>query len=401
MAMNKKFTLALCACLLGSFAWAQEEDTSKKGYHFTTTKEIPHTSVKNQNRSGTCWSFATLSFIESEMLRAGKPEVDLSEMFVVRHVYNEKAHKYVRLHGHLNFSAGAGSRDVPYIIEKYGIVPESVYNGLNYGEENHVHGEMDKMLLAQVESVIENSNKKLSPAWKKSVEGTLDAYLGELPEEFEYEGKKYTPQSFAKDYVGLDMSNYVEITSFTHYPFYKPFVLAIPDNWLWGESYNVPLEDMMTIINNAIDNDYTIAWGSDISEKGFASAKQGVAVVPDADIAEMSDAEIAKWETMSSKEKQAQLYKLDKPGKEKKITPEMRQEAYDNYQTTDDHGMEIVGKAQDQNGTPYYIVKNSWGEYNKYKGYFYASVPFVEYKTMSIVVNKNAIPKQIRKKLDL
>ncbi|MFV0554674.1 MAG: aminopeptidase C [Mangrovibacterium sp.] len=403
MMFNNKLTaFTLSACLLSSVAFAQDKKTKKEGgYEFTTVKEIPHTSVKNQNRSGTCWSFSTISFIESEMMRAGKPETDLSEMFIVWHVYKEKSEKYVRMHGHLNYSAGAGARDIPYVIERYGIVPEEVYTGLQYGEDSHVHGEMDAMLSAQVGAVIKNSNKKLSPSWTKSIDGTLNAYLGELPTEFEYKGKKYTPQSFAKDYVGLDMSDYVELTSYTHHPFYEPFVLAIPDNWLWGESYNVPMEDMMAVIDNAIKNDYTIAWGSDVSEKGFATKNPGIAVVPDADTKEMSNAEIAKWENMSASEKEAQLYKFDKPGNEKNITQEMRQEAYDNYQTTDDHGMEIVGLAKDQNGTPYYIVKNSWGEYNKYKGYFYASVPFVQYKTMSIMVNKNAIPKDLRKKLGL
>lgn len=402
--MNNKLTaLTLCTCLFATSSWAKNDNKKQNegGYIFSTTKEIPHTSVKDQNRSGTCWSFSTLSFIESEMLRAGKPETDLSEMFVVRHVYKDKSEKYVRLHGNLNYSAGAGSRDVPYIIEKYGIVPEGVYGGLSYGEDKHVHGEMDEMLLAQVGAVIKNKNRKLSPAWTTAIDGTLDAYLGELPEEFEYHGKKYSPQSFASDFVGLNMNDYIEITSFTHQPFYKSFALAIPDNWLWGESYNVPMNEMIAIIDNAIANDYTIAWGADVSEKGFVTKNQGVAVVPEVNTQEMSNAEIAKWENMSTNEKDAELYKLDKPGKEKTITQEMRQEAYDNYETTDDHGMEIIGTAKDQNGTPYYIVKNSWGEYNKYKGYFYASIPFVQYKTMSIMVNKNAIPSEIRQKLGI
>ncbi len=401
MRVQKYALLALGGLLINIASFAQDKPQKEKGYEFTVVKELPHTSVKDQNRSGTCWSFSTISFIESEMLRAGKPETDLSEMFIVWNVYNDKAQKYVRLHGNLNFGAGAGTRDVPYVIEKYGIVPEEAYLGLNYGETKHVHGEMDDMLLAQVGAVVKNSNKKLSAAWKSAIEGTLNAYLGELPQEFEYKGKKYTPKSFATDYVGLNMNDYVEITSYTHHPFYEPFALAIPDNWLWGEAYNVPMEDMMAIVNNAIDNDYTIAWASDVSEKGFSTSKKGIAVVPDVDTKEMSDAEIAKWETLSASEKQAELYRFDKPGKEKVITQQMRQEAYDNYETTDDHGMEIVGKAKDQNGTPYYIVKNSWGEYNNYKGYFYASVPFIEYKTMSIMVNKNAIPKSIRKKLNL
>ena len=384
-----------------SVGMVSAQDETKNGYHFTAIKEIPNTPVKDQHRSGTCWSFSGLGFLEAEMLRKGKSEVDLAEMFIVWHTYDEKASKYVRLHGNLNFSAGGAFHDVTNIIKRYGIVPEEAYTGLNYGETKHVHGEMDRVLKKQVEAVIENPNKKLSPAWRESIRGTLDSYLGEIPETFEYKGQTYTPMSFASDYVGLDMDDYVQISSYTHHPFYSKFVIEVPDNWMWGQVYNVPLEDMEAIVDNSIENGYTVAWAADVSEKGFSTSKKGVAVIPDADKQEMSDAEIARWEELSDKEKNDELYKLEKPGAEKVITQEMRQEAFDNYTTTDDHGMLIVGTAKDQNGSIYYKVKNSWGDYNNYDGFFYASKPYVKYKTMSIMVHKDAIPKSIQKKLNL
>ncbi|PTN09784.1 bleomycin hydrolase [Mangrovibacterium marinum] len=398
----KKLALVLVIALFAATARGQEDTTkTEKGYHFTSIKELAYTPVKNQNRSGTCWSFSTIGFLESEMLRAGKPETNLSEMYIVWHTYLQKALKYVRLHGNINFSAGGAFHDVTNMIQQYGIVPEDAYQGLNYGEKQHVHAELDKMLTEQVKAVVENGNKKLSPAWIESVKGTLNAYLGELPESFKYDGKTYTPQTFATKYVGLNMDDYVELTSFTHHPFYSKFVIEIPDNWMWGEVYNLPLDEFMQVIDGSIEAGYTVAWGADVSERGFSTSRQGIAVVPAVDKTEMSDAEISKWEELSEKEQDAQLYKLDKPGKEKEITQVMRQVSFDNYETTDDHGMLIVGTAKDQDGNLYYKVKNSWGDYNKYDGLFYASKPYVEYKTMSIMVNKNAIPKNIREKLGL
>ncbi len=393
--------LAGIVFLLNPVTYAQDEKKEEKGYQFTETKEIPVTSVKDQYRSGTCWAFSGLGFLEAEMIRLGKPQVDLSEMYVVWHTYDEKAVKAVRLHGNLNFSAGGAFHDVTHVVKTYGIVPESVYTGLNYGEEKHVHGEMDQILKDQVDGIVLNRNKKLSRAWEDVIDGTLNAYLGKLPEKFQYEGKEYTPQSFARDYVGLNMDDYVEITSYTHHPFYSRFILEIPDNWMWEEIYNVPMDEMEAIIDNALESGYTVAWAADVSEKGFSTSKDGVAVIPEMDLKEMSDAEIAKWEKLSEKEKEDKLYAFKKPGKEKEITQEMRQISFDNYQTTDDHGMLITGTAKDQAGNFYYKVKNSWGDYNDYGGYFYASKPYVRYKTMSIMVHKDAIPKSIRKKLNL
>jgi bleomycin hydrolase len=387
--------------ILSLSAKAKKDGEEGKNYHFTTIHEIPVTSIKDQYRSGTCWAFSGIGMLEAEMLRQGKPEVDLSEMYIVWHTYSEKSVKDVRLHGSLNFSAGGAFHDVLNMIRKYGIVPECVYDGLNYGEKKHVHGEMDRMLSEEVNAVIENRNKKLSTAWHDAVNNTLNSYLGELPKSFTYDGKEYTPLSFAKEYVGLNMNDYVEITSYTHHPFYSKFILEVPDNWSWDEVYNVPMEEMEQIIDNSLDNGYTVAWATDISEKGFSTSKKGVAVVPDLNFEDMEDAEIAKWEKLSDKEKEEKLFDLNGPGAEKTISQEMRQIDFDNYQTTDDHGMLILGTAKDQNGSIYYKVKNSWGNYNDYDGYFYASKPYVRYKTMCIMVNKEAIPKNIRKKLNL
>ncbi len=401
MKLRLLLTAVIAVCTISVFAENDDKKDKSKGYIFEDEIDLPTTSVKNQYRSGTCWSFSGLSFLESEMLRLGKPEVDLSEMFVVWHTYSTKAKKHIRVHGNLNFAAGGAFHDVTNMIKDYGIVPESIYAGLEYGEENHVHGEMDNVLKKHVDAVVENKNRKLSTVWLEPIESTLNSYLGELPKKFEYEGKSYTPQSFASDYVGLNMDDYVEISSYTHHPFYSKFILEVPDNWSWDQVYNVPVNEMEEIVDYALTNGFTIAWAADVSEKGFATSNKGVAVMPSTKVEDMSDAEISRWESLSDKDKEKELYKLEKPTSEIEVTQEMRQEAFDNYQTTDDHGMHIVGTGSDQNGKTYYKVKNSWGDYNKYEGFFYASKAYVNYKTMCIMVHKDAIPQSIREKLKL
>lgn len=380
---------------------AVKQDTVKpEGYKFTDIKRLPATSVKDQFRAGTCWSWSTASFLESEMMRLGKDSVSLSAIYFVKHAYSDKADKYVRLHGVLNFAVGGASSDVINMAKKYGIVPLEVFKGLNYGEPNHVFGEIDAVLKAYVEAVVENNNRRLSTAWKKGFDAILDVYLGEEPEKFEYKGKEYTPRTFADEVVGLNMDDYVNLSSFTHHPFYTEFALEVADNWGWDKVYNIPLNELMRVMESAIDNGYTFVWGADVSEKGFASKDAGVAVVPTTDMKEMTGAEIAKWEKLSKEQQTMEAFKLA-PAPEMKITQEMRQEEFDRYQTTDDHGMHVIGKAMDQNGTPYFIVKNSWNKYNKFGGYFYASYPYMALKTMDILVHKNAIPKDIKKKLGI
>ena len=354
--------------------------------------------VKNQASSGTCWSFSTIGFFESELLRMGKPEVDLSEMFVVHHSYSDKADKYVRMNGACNFAGGGSFYDVWYVLKNYGIVPESEMTGLNYGEEKHKHGELDALTSAYTKVIVSNPNKKLSTAWKAGFDGILDAYLGQCPKEFTVAGKKYTPQSYEQS-LGLNLDDYVSLTSFTHHPFYSQFAIEIPDNWRNSESYNLPLNEFMQVFDNAIDKGYCIAWASDVSEKGFT--RNGIAVNPEIKKANLPGTDQARWLNISQKEMEDSIYKVKKPQPEIKVTPEIRQAGFDNYQTTDDHGMVIFGTAKDQNGTKYYLVKNSWGTESKYKGIWYASESFVMHKTIDIMVHKNAIPKEILKKLGI
>lgn len=402
----KKFVsflfILFLAARVGVYAQdAVKQDTVKpEGYKFTDIKRLPATSVKDQFRAGTCWAWSTASFLESEMMRLGKDSVNFSAIYFVKHAYSDKADKYVRLHGVLNFAVGGASSDVINMAKKYGIVPLEVFEGLNYGEPNHVFGEIDAVLKAYVEAVVKNNNRRLSTAWKKGFDAILDVYLGEEPEKFEYKGKEYTPRTFADEVVGLNMDDYVNLSSFTHHPFYTEFALEVADNWGWDKVYNIPLNELMRVMESAIDNGYTFVWGADVSEKGFASKDAGVAVVPTTNTKEMTGAEIAKWEKLSKEQQTMEAFKLA-PAPEKKITQEMRQEEFDRYLTTDDHGMHVIGKAMDQNGTPYFIVKNSWNKYNKFGGYFYASYPYMALKTMDILVHKNAIPKDIRKKLGI
>ena len=378
----------------------KESAEAPKGYEFTVVKENYVTPVKNQANSGTCWSYSTVSFLESEAVKNGAPkDIDLADMYPVYMSYSDKAIKYVRLDGNLNYAQGGSFEDVIYTLKHYGMLPQAELEGLNYGTEKNAHGELSAVLKAYLGAVIKNPNKTLSTAWHRGRTGILDAYLGEVPEKFVVDGKEYTPQSYAKEYLKLNADDYVSITSFTHEPFYSQFAIEVPDNWRWGLSYNVPLDEMMEIFDSAIENGYTIAWGSDVSEKGFT--RNGIAVAPDVEATQKAGSDEERWIGKSKDEKDAILYNLNAPGKELNITQQMRQEGYDNKTTTDDHGMHIYGIAKDQNGTKYYMVKNSWGESGKYKGYWYASEPFVRWKTMNIVVNKKAIPQHIREKLGL
>lgn len=377
-----------------------KDSNSAEPYQFKITHEVESTSVKNQFRSGTCWTFATASFIESELLRLNKGKYDISEMYFVRMGYHDHAIQYVRFHGKLNFSSGAEGWDVMNLIRKYGFVTENAYPGLAYGETKHVHGEMDKILDNYVNAIIENKNIKLSPVWINAFDKILDTYLGDLPETFEVNSKSYSPVDF-RDKLSFNPDDYIAITSFTHHPFYSSFIFESPDNWSFGKTYNVPIDELIQIIDNAIKNNYSIAWAADVSEKGF-SFQNGLALIPQKEIKSLNGLEKSKWDQLSDKQKSNTIYSFDYYLPEQEISQEKRQLAYDNYQTTDDHLMHIIAIAVDQNGKKFYKVKNSWGvEGSKYNGFFFASTPYVKYKTMSIMLNKNALTKDMAKKLGL
>lgn len=372
--------------------------SAQEAYNFSVVKENPITSVKNQSSSGTCWSFSGVGLLESELIRMGKGEFDLSDMYIVRKNYEDKAKKYARLHGSLNFSPGGSFADVVETINDFGIIPEEAYKGLNYGSENHDHGEIDKVLSAYISGIIGSRN--LTPVWFNGYKSILDNYFGEVPETFIFKGKEYTPHSFA-EYLGINQDDYISLTSFNHHPFYKAFPIEVPDNWRWALSYNLPVDEFMEVMENAVMSGYTIAWASDVSEVGFS--RSGIAVVPDENSPENAGSDQEHWLGQSSRERDASL--RSRIGSEilaeKKISQEMRQEAFDNYQTTDDHGMQIYGIATDQNGNKYFMVKNSWGDTGPYSGLWYASFPFVKYKTLSVVLHKDAIPANIASKLGL
>ena len=392
--MNK--FILITTILLASISLMAQSQTDD--YNFTVLKENPITSIKNQANSGTCWSFAGVGLLESELLRMKKGTYDLSEMYIVRRNYEDKAIKYARLHGHLNFSAGGSFADVFETLDEYGVVPIQEYEGLMYGEENHRHGEIDNLLSQYMKGVITNKNRKLSSVWFKGYNGILDAYFGEKPTNFQYDGKTYTPQSFASS-LGLKADNYISFTSFTHHDFYTDFPVEVPDNWRWANSINLPLDELIETIDNALMSGYTVAWATDVSEVGFT--RNGIAIVPDLESAENAGSDQAHWLGLTPDERTNKLRgKIGKEIlKEKTITQEDRQVGYDNYETTDDHGMQIYGIAKDKEGNKFYMVKNSWGETGPYKGLWYASEAFVKYKTMSVVTHKDALPKHIANKL--
>ncbi len=377
-------------------------DTAKveEGWKFTTVDSVAITPVKDQNRSSTCWAFSTLGFLESEVLRIKGKEVDFSEMFVVSKTMMDRATYCVRLYNEPRFAPGGSAYDVIYCMGHYGLVPQQAMPGIRYGWTKNdtlpVHSELDHVAGGYLKGL--SGLKRISPVWREGLQAIYDTYLGPCPESFEYEGKSYTPQSFVES-LGLNPDDYVSITSYTHHPFYTRFALEVPDNWRMDQMYNVPMEDMMRIIDNAISNGYTLAWGADVSEIGFT--RKGIGVVPDDDNgADITGSDMAKWVGMSADKKKEELTK--KPLPEKTITQQMRQDAYDNWETTDDHGMQIFGTATDQNGKKYYMIKNSWGTMRSdYKGIWYVSEAFMQYKTNDVLVHKDALPKDLRKKLGL
>lgn len=395
--------IAALAVSLSAFAQSdttQVKKDSVEGWQFTTVDSVPITRVKDQHRSGTCWAFSTLGFLESEVLRIKGKEVELSPMFVVSKTLIDRATYCVRLYNEPKFAEGGSAYDVIYCMEHYGLVPKSAMPGIRYGwtdaDTLPVFSELTAVASGYLSGL--KKQKKLSPVWREGLQAIYDTYLGPCPTEFEYEGKKYTPESFVKS-LGLNAEDYVSITSYTHHPFYERFALEVPDNWRMDQMYNVPMEDMMRIIDNAIANGYTLAWGADVSEIGFT--RKGIGVVPDADHgADLTGSDMQKWVGMSKDKQKEELTK--KPLPEKTITQQMRQDAFDNWETTDDHGMQIFGTAKDQNGKRYYMVKNSWGTLRSdYKGIWYISEAFMQYKTNDVLVHKNAIPKDILKKLKI
>jgi len=354
----------------------------KEAYEFTMIHQVKTTPVKNQSKTGTCWSFATTSFIETELIRMGKGEHILSPMWFVRYAYPDKAEKYIRYHGSYNFGVGGQAHDVTNVVKQFGFIPEEFYRGMNIGEEEHNHGEMASVLEGIVDAVKKNRGGKITPLWKNVFDSALNIYLGKPVEEFTYQGKNYSPKTFVES-LGFNADDYVELTSYSHRPFYSTFDLEIPDNWSKDKYYNVPIDELIAIIDYALSNGYSVCWDGDVSEKDF-DRKKGVAIVP-LDPVEIKEGEEEKSEV---------------PAKEKTITQEMRQTTFDNYTTTDDHLMHLTGLAQDQNRTKYYYTKNSWGTKDKkYDGYWYMSESYVRLKTVAIMIHKNAIPQEIKTKL--
>ena len=400
--MKKILSLALMAMLfMGAQAEEQKDSTKSNKPVFTTIKENPITSIKDQNRSGTCWDYSTLSFFEAEILKATGKTYDLCESFVANKTYMDRAIQVVRYHGDCQFSQGGSAEDVLATLKNHGICPEGAmpFPGSLYGDSLNNFNEFFSLLEPYVAAIAKSSAKKISNQWRVGLQGILDAYLGQCPEEFEYEGKKYTPKSFMES-LGIHLDDYVSITSYTHHPFYTGFTVEVQDNWRFPLSYNLPMDEMMQVIDNAIEKGYTIAWGGDVSEDGFT--RSGLAYAVDGKAAQsLRGSDMARWLKLAPAKKRDIIDSLGCNVPEIVPTQELRQERFDNWELTDDHGMLIYGVAKDQNGKEYYMVKNSWGESGDYKGIWYMTKTFIAANTMDFLVNKNAIPKDIRKKLKL
>lgn len=397
--MNSKFFIAAAAlCLLpGTISAQNGEKKEKEKLTFTVVKENPITSIKDQNQSGTCWAYSSLAFLESELLRMNKGEHDLCESFLVFNTYMDRADKAIRTHGDASFSQGGSFYDALYCLKNYGVVPQDAMPapGTPYGDSLFNFNQLDAVTSAYVAALAKGKVKKINPVWRKDLKAIYTNYFGELPASFTHNGKTYTPKSYAES-LGLNPDDYVSLTSYTHHPFYTKFILEIQDNWRWAESYNLPLDEFMQVMEEGVRNGYCFAWGSDVSEAGFKGG-EGLATVPaGAKDNDKTGSDAARWTGDNFKGAV-----INSGAGEKVITQEMRQLGYDNWETTDDHGMVIYGLAKDNNGKEYFMVKNSWGEYGPYKGKFYASKAFVAYKTMNIVIHKDALPKSIAKKLGL
>ncbi len=389
----------IISLIFAAKAVVAQDSTTNETYSFTTKTELDYTPVKDQNKSGTCWSFAAVSFLESELMRLGKGSNDLSEMFFVHHAYVSKAERYVRFHGSSNFGPGGQAHDVIDIMRKHGIAYQSQYPGLYEDEIKHDHGELDAVLGGFLKSVISNKGGKLSPVWPVAYKSILNSYLGVIPGNADIADINRAP--IPSNTMGLNPDDYIEITSYTHHPFYSSFVLEIPDNWSSSSYYNVPIDNMVSIIKNSLQNGYTVCWDGDVSDRGF-SHKNGLAIIPDMQPISSAGTEMSKWEQMSDKERAEFIYNFKEIRAEKVITQEMRQEAFNNFQSTDDHLMHLVGLVKDQNGKEYFITKNSWSDKsNDNGGLLNMSESFVRLNTIAIMIHKDAVPKDIRIKLNL
>lgn len=398
--MNAMKSILLSALVCGgiSSAFADVVTPESTGFKFTDTKVVPTTSIKNQSETGTCWCFSVVAFLENEIIRTSGKSVDLSEMFVVRNLYPEKAQKFMRMEGEIRFNQGGGVKDVLYAWDKYGMVPESVYSGLNYGEEIHDHLELIAGLKGYLKGIVAKPSKRYSTAWLRGVNGILDAYLGEVPEKFEVDGVEYTPKTYAASF-GLNMADYKAFTSFTHHPFYQEFIIEIPDNWLWTPLMNVPLDEMEQIVDNAIMNGYSVAWAADMSEKSW-QWDNGYAILPQLKTeANMTAKEKERWKRLPDADRESVLYDFFGPQPEIEVTQEVRQQMFDSFETVDDHLMVIVGLAKDQKGNKYYKVKNSFDTNQIYDGYIYISSAYFRAKTIDIMVHKDGVPSSVQSKI--
>lgn len=394
----KKFSIIAAFAFIIQTATAQTTNKPSSSYQFEKIHALDKTQIKDQCRTGTCWSYSTLSFLESELIRKGKGNHDLSEMFVARNAYLEKAITYLRMGGKHQFDEGGEGHDIPFIIDKYGIVPDEVYSGLLHGKTRHNHAQLVSVLSSMVKTLNKSKPGELGPEWQDAINGVLDAYLGEIPESFEYRGKTYTPKSFAES-LDLDMDDYTVITSFTHHPFYKPFAIEVPDNWAMQTAWNVELDEMMDVISFSLKEGYSVAWATDVSEKGF-SFRDALAIVPQHDSLIRKKGKDNRLFNNAGAVKEGNAF--NQPSPEKTIDSEIRQKAFDDQETTDDHGMHIVGVYKEKSsGKNFYHVKNSWGTKNPANGYLYASDAYLRYKTICVMVHKNGIPKKLRKKLGL